>query len=305
MRRMGGTVRKGSEWWDEEVSVAVKEKRQAYEEWLQSGSSELYERYKRMRVKVKRKVRTAKRRADAKWGRSLTENFERDKKKFWKEVKRVRGGECSREERVKGVDGRLLVEEREVRERWAGYFSELLNVEDEREAEIVAVGNNVRVTRMDEENERGISEVEIQMALKKMRSGKAPGLDGCHVECLTKGGRVIVEWLVRLYGACFRVGEVPLDWRSACVVPLYKGKGDKYECSSFRGISLLSVVGKVYGRVLIDRTRKGTERMVSEEQCGFMEGRGCMDQIFVVRQVCEKFRARGKEVLAFWAFMNL
>ena len=32
------------------------------------------------------------------------------------------------------------------------------------------------------------------------------------------------------------------------MVPLYKSKGDKYECASFRDISLLSVVGKVYGR---------------------------------------------------------
>ena len=38
---------------------------------------------------------------------------------------------------------------------------------------------------------------------------------------------------------------VPVDWMSACVIPLYKGKGDKYECTSFRDICLLSVVGKV------------------------------------------------------------
>ena len=35
------------------------------------------------------------------------------------------------------------------------------------------------------------------------------------------------------------------------MVPLYKGKGDVHECSSFRGTSLLSVVGKVYGRIYI------------------------------------------------------
>ena len=44
---------------------------------------------------------------------------------------------------------------------------------------------------------------------------------------------------------------VPVDWVIACMVPLYKGKGDVHECSNFRGISLLSVVGKVCGRVLI------------------------------------------------------
>ena len=31
----------------------------------------------------------------------------------------------------------------------------------------------------------------------------------------------------------------------ACIVPLYKGKGDKCECSNSRGFSLLSAVGKL------------------------------------------------------------
>ena len=303
MRKLCGQLRKGSEWWNEEVSVAVKDKRKIFEEWLQKGSAELYERYKRKRVEVKRKVRTAKRRADEKWGRSLTENFERDKKKFWKEVKRVRGGESGREERVKDVDGNLLVEGEQVRERWAQYFRELLNVEDDREAVIVAVGNNRRVTRMEEENNRSIAEGEVQSALGKMKAGKSPGVDGVNPECLAKGGRVIVEWLVRLFNVCFMRGVVPLDWRSAVVVPLYKGKGDKYECSNFRGISLLSVVGKVYGRVLIERVQLGTEGMVGEEQGGFKRGRGCVDQVFVVRQVGEKHLAKGKDV--FSAYMDL
>ncbi len=43
-------------------------------------------------------------------------------------------------------------------------------------------------------------------------------------------------------------GEVPDDWKKAIIVPLYKGKGSRSECSSYRVISLLSVPGKVYGR---------------------------------------------------------
>ena len=39
-----------------------------------------------------------------------------------------------------------------------------------------------------------------------------------------------------------------------------------------------------------------------EEQCGIRQGRGCMDQVFAVRQVCEKYLANGKDV--FWAFMD-
>ena len=52
---------------------------------------------------------------------------------------------------------------------------------------------------------------------------------------------------------------VPMDWRGACTVPLYKGQGDNYVFSNSRGISLLSVVGKLYGRVLIKRVGAGTE----------------------------------------------
>ena len=44
-----------------------------------------------------------------------------------------------------------------------------------------------------------------------------------------------------------------MDWHGACIVPLYKGKGDKYECSNSRGISLLSLVGRLHGRVLVKR----------------------------------------------------
>ena len=51
-----------------------------------------------------------------------------------------------------------------------------------------------------------------------------------------------------------------MDWVIACMVPLYKGKGDVYECSNFKGISLLSVVGKVYSRVLINRIRDKTRK---------------------------------------------
>ena len=61
----------------------------------------------------------------------------------------------------------------------------------------------------------------------------------------------LLEWLVRLLNLSFDMGVVPTrDWRGACIVPLYKGKGDKCECSNTRGISLLSVVGKLFGRVI-------------------------------------------------------
>ena len=49
------------------------------------------------------------------------------------------------------------------------------------------------------------------------------------------------------------------------------------------GLPSPRVVGKLFGRVLIKRVRDGTRCAIREEQCGFRQGRGCMDQVFAVR----------------------
>ena len=234
-------------------------------------------------------------------GQDFDRSYEENKKKFWKEVRRVKKGGSRMEETVKDVNGRLL-RGNEARKRWAEYFEELLNVQEDREADIVAVGG-VQVSVMGEENEREITIEEVKRALNETKGGKAPGMDGVRVEMLKEGGVTVLQWLVRLFNVCFMLSIVPVDWVIACMVPLYKGKGDMYECSNFRGISLLSVVGKVYGRVLINRIRDKTENVIVEVQGGFRRGRGCTDQIFTVRQICEKYLGKGKDV--YFAFLDL
>ena len=80
-------------------------------------------------------------------------------------------------------------------------------------------------------------------------------------------------------------------------------RGGFQVCEKYSVISFLSAVGKVYGGVLIDRIRSIIDRAIGEEQCGFREGRNCVDQIFAVRQLCEKYLGVNKEV--FMAFMDL
>ena len=73
------------------------------------------------------------------WGQDFDRSYEKNKKKFWKEVRRVRKGGSRTEETAKDVNGRLL-KRNVVRKRWAEYFEELLNVQEDTEADIVAVG---------------------------------------------------------------------------------------------------------------------------------------------------------------------
>ena len=199
-----------------------------------------------------------------------------------------------KEECVKDVNGKVLSESSEVCKRWKEYFDELLNVSESGRAEITArPGMNMRVF---EKANAAVSMKEVLEAISRLKFGKASGVDGVKAEYLKSGGYVCAEWMVRLLNVCMSSRRVPNEWKIGCIVPLYKGKGDPLECKNNRGISLFSVPRKVYGRILIERVIENSEGQVGEEQSGFRKGRSCADQIFVLRQVCEKMREKKKRV---------
>uniref|UniRef100_A0A8C6M0A0 Reverse transcriptase domain-containing protein n=1 Tax=Nothobranchius furzeri TaxID=105023 RepID=A0A8C6M0A0_NOTFU len=93
-------------------------------------------------------------------------------------------------------------------------------------------------------------------------------------------------WLTRLCNIAWTSGAVPLDRQTGVVVPLFK-KGGHRVCSNYRGITLLSLPGKVYSGVLERRVRRIVEPQILEEQCGFRPGRGTLDQLYTRRGILE------------------
>ena len=95
---------------------------------------------------------------------------------------------------------------------------------------------------------------EVERAVRKLKSGKAGGVCGIQVEMVKAGGYTVVQWLKDVFDIAWKCGKTPHEWREAIIVPIYK-KGSRDECGNYRGISLLSVVGKIYARVVCDRLR--------------------------------------------------
>ena len=83
------------------------------------------------------------------------------------------------------------------------------------------------------------------MRVGKLKNEKAAGKD-ITGEMIKGGTERVMDQIWRLCNMGFENGVVPENWRSAVIVPLYKGKGEGTECKKYRGISLLSVVGKIY-----------------------------------------------------------
>ena len=84
----------------------------------------------------------------------------------------------------------------------------------------------------------------------KLKNGKVAGKDEIIGEIIKGRGNRVVDWIWRLCNMAFESDVVPEDWRSAVIFPLYKGKGKRNKC--YKGISLLSVVGKIYAWISAD-----------------------------------------------------
>lgn len=63
----------------------------------------------------------------------------------------------------------------------------------------------------------------------------------------------------------------------ANIVTLYKNKGDRSDCNNYRGISLLSAVGKLFARVVLKRLQVLADRVYPESQCGFRVNRSTVE----------------------------
>jgi len=66
------------------------------------------------------------------------------------------------------------------------------------------------------------------------------------------------------------------------------------ECGSYRGIKLLEHAMEVVER--ISKQRIWQQIDIDEMQFGFMKGKGTNDATVIVRQMQEKFRAKGKKL---------
>jgi hypothetical protein len=59
--------------------------------------------------------------------------------------------------------------------------------------------------------------------------------------------------------------ELPEEWKESIIVPIYK-KGNKADCSNYRGISLLSSTYKILSNILLSRLTAYAEEIIGDHQ---------------------------------------
>ena len=155
-----------------------------------------------------------------------------------------------------------------------------------------------------------ITALEVFAAIRKLKMGKAPGEDGILTDILKtaadavnngklRGGNAVVDALVLLFNFVFDKEVWPERWGTGIIFPLHK-HDSRLDPSNYRPITLLSVVGKLFGVIVNARLSAFSEATgtLSDEQGGFRPNRGTPDQVFLLREVLASRKERGLPTFA-------
>ena len=275
-------------------------------EWISEGTlDKIKERRKAKASLMASKTRTGKQAAQEKYGeidRDIKRRARQDKRNFIEglasdaEEAASRGNlsevynitrKLSRkfqpaDRPIRDLSGKLLTSQEEQRGRWREHFESLLNRHPP--------DNPPSIEPAEEDLEVSIeppSKAEIRNAIKRIKNNKAAGPDEIPGEALKGSLESSINILHSLFRRIWESEEFPQDWKEGHIIKLPK-KGNLQECGNHRGIMLLSVPGKVFNRVILERLKDAMDPIMRDEQAGFRKGRSCTDQIAALRIIVEQ-----------------
>lgn len=206
----------------------------------------------------------------------------RNIKNMYRQIKKQTSRYQARLTICKDKDGNNISERGKILNRWKEYFDETLNNQTElnritqNDMTIQYVENYIEPPTIDD----------TMKAITKLKNGKASGEDMITSELLKNGGHELHKRMHALVQKIWSNETLPTEWLNSVIVPVHK-KGDKTNCSNYRGISLLSTGYKIFTNVLYDKMEKFAEEIIEDYQAGFRRNRSTIDQCFILNQIFE------------------
>ncbi|KAE9416687.1 hypothetical protein Angca_009940, partial [Angiostrongylus cantonensis] len=122
-----------------------------------------------------------------------------------------------------------------------------------------------------------------------MKNRTAPGPERIRSELLKNLPPVLVSTLPRLFTRYLSKCMVSTQWKTSRTVLLFK-KGDLHDIGNYRPICLLSVVYKLFTRVVLNRIDRTLDEGQPCEQAGFRKEFSTMDHIHTLTRLIEVSR---------------
>ena len=131
---------------------------------------------------------------------------------------------------------------------------------------------------------------EIEVSIRKLKTDKAGGIDRLQSEHLKYAGPLLTLWLKQIFCAFTQLEQVPPSLLTGMICPIYKGKGkDPLSCHSYRGITITSVLMKVFEYTILNRLLPALQKFghPSLTQTAYQKHISCQDAIFATQEAIQ------------------
>lgn len=146
-----------------------------------------------------------------------------------------------------------------------------------------------------------VSPDEIHSIIKGLKGNKAPGVDGITNQALKYLPAQMLTLLAILFNACFDLCHFPTAWKEAIVIGIPKPGKPLNVASSYRPISLLKALGKLFERVALARMKEHLhkEDVLIPHQFGFRPKHSCPGQVHrIVEFILNGFYPKREKTVA-------
>ena len=141
----------------------------------------------------------------------------------------------------------------------------------------------------------------IRIVRTELKNGKAPGIDNVYSIILKKAiGTGFYKVLARAFTISLKLGFIPYVWKVAVLWMLIKPDKPPSQTTSYRSISLLGAIMKLFERVIEKRLRNHLEDngFFSKYQSGFRKSKSTNDHLFGLSQTIMESFNWGEHVIA-------
>ena len=254
-------------YWTPEVSAAHREQRNKRREWIEQGnprhqSNAFFAAYKEAKSRFRKLQKAAIANVELKYYIDLDASATCDMRYFWHLVNRRRKIKCSSISKIKS-DSEVLNCPDKISDAFAASFADLFTPKDTGNFDSdfkIWVESKVESFKTeqsrDSENLSCPVEVsEIVNNIKELKRRKSPGPDDVSNEHIIHGGPVLAQCLKTLFDKMFELDHIPSKFKIGIIIPVHKPGKCRDSTESYRPITLVSTLYKLFERILHSRLK--------------------------------------------------
>jgi len=279
-----------------EILEIIRERNRVRRLWQQSRDPFDAIAVRRLNYKIRFAIRDLR---NSNWSKLLRSLDETGSRKFWRATKlmkkkfnkipdfKVNGSPVSSNSQKANLLANHFIKSHELTSSSAS--------PNQAEVNSLLVGMSQNRVNFKLSNSDSITANEIHVHSKRLKNSSSAGDDNISNAVIKNLPASAFDFLSKLFNACLELGYFPDSWKTAKIIPIPKPNKDNKIPSSYRPISLLPCLSKLFERCILTRITNFLDdnNIIQNEQFGFRKSHSTCHQTRRMRNLIhDSFNAK-------------